>query len=238
MRKICILLVLLSLCLLMVACENQESTENTYSTMTQESNSTSSTNKEDDSLDTSGGDGEEYSIFVGNLDEYNEYVKNNDLIENFITYDVISQFGNFDSFGIAGESTLEYGYYWYNLVDVDGEEYFMSIAHYDERSAESYEFIQNAEQKVNTADLRTINVKEAGAYESDGIMYFYTQNGELLRIRWCVGDIVIFLSGEVSDGGLSKIDINSKKALSKLLKKDTALEALKEIFGSESVSCY
>lgn len=186
----------------------------------------------------SGGDGEEYSIFVGNLDEYNEYVENNDLIENFITYDVISQFGNFDSFGIAGHSTLQYGYYWYNLVDVDGEEYFMSIDHYDERTAESYELIQNAEQKVNTADLRTINVKEAGAYESDGIMYFYTQNGELLRIRWCVGDIVIFLSGEVSDGGLSKIDINSKKALSKLLKKDTALEALKEIFGSESVSCY
>ena len=235
MKRIFALTLILCVCILLVSCGDANQTFLNADPIFSSADPTfSRANSQFETKvdNTSGGD--EYSLCFENWDEYKEYVESNDLVENFITYDMISRFGEFKSFGSTGYSTLQYGQYWYEIVDANGEEYFISIDHYAEDSAERYNFIQNAEQKVNTSDLRTINAKEAGVHEIDNIMYFYTLNGELLRIRWCIGDIAIFLSGEVSKGGLSKIDIHSEKTgIRGLLDAKTAKETLVTIYGEK-----
>ena len=174
---------------------------------------------------------DEKFLIINGLDEYESYISNADLVEGFIDYDMISQFGSFDSFTVPSVLPVKYvGEYWYDIVNENGERYTLHIHHNNfEEPDQPYKAIENANQAVKDTDLRTVSTKEAGVYEKNGIIYFYSAKGELLRIRWDIGSTVLFLKG----ANLSKepIDFEKTTEIGRLLKAETAKDALIEMFG-------
>lgn len=175
---------------------------------------------------------DERFLIIKNLYEYEQYISKTNLADGFVDYNMINQLGEFDAFTVPSVVSVEYaGEYWYDLVDKDGECYSLHVYHNFEEPEQPYKVIQNASQTINDSDLRTAATKEAGVYDKDGIKYFYSPNGSLLRIRWDVGNTVLFLGG----ANLSKMRLDTENAIGigKLLKAETAKNALIEMFGEE-----
>ena len=175
---------------------------------------------------------DEAFLIIDSLQAYEEYLSNNKITDDFVDFKAISKFGKFECFTIPSMLPLEYvREYWYDFSDNDGQQYSLHVFHDFEEPEQPYKLIQNTNQSVDSSDLRTVDTQEAGIYEKNGIMYFYASSGSLLRIRWNIGNTVVFLEGT----NLPKMDISSENitTIGKLLKEETAKNELLNMFGEK-----
>lgn len=132
-------------------------------------------------------------LTISTLDDYNKFMSSENLPENFITYDMLKDIGDFVyliflSDGYNGDFTE----YMYTVKDSTG--YDISV--YVEPSIESDVLNSNTiiAEKINRTDLRTIASAESGIYIYNDVKYKYV-SGKLLSIAWDMDGLRCTLTG-------------------------------------------
>ena len=192
---------------------SHENNKNTNSN----SNSTSESGQ---SSQTQGGGDAALTMYTSYSD-YLKFLKATKLPQNFISFDMISDFGNFRKFQCASSGGMKE--YLYAITDpIGGAEILVSVKH-NRNLTSSVSSV--AEKDLDSKDLRFLNSKDGGTklLVHKGIQYTYV-NGEILSAKWMVGNVYFSVSGD-----LSQYSIKNETAISKLLCLDAAYEVIDAI---------
>ena len=149
-----------------------------------------------------------------------KFINTTELPEHFVTYEEISEFGEFKGFVRLCHEYQNYSKLFYTFIDENGTEYSMYISYIPlaEESTVTTEKALISADKIHSSDMRTASVTEAGRYLHNGIEYYYYPSGLLGNIKWRCGDIEYTLHG-----GLQDYPINEKTtAIGKLLNLESA----------------
>ena len=155
------------------------------------------------------------------LEDYEKYVAEDMKLESFVSYDMISEYGEFISFinyGLVQPCTN----YKYNLKDAAGYEvafHVNSIAELEKEDAESLQQVENSK------DMRT-NGTKTGIYCANGIGYGYFE-GKLKSIYWEHDGKRILLRSR--RGHLEAYPAGSDTLIGQLLNVETAKEAVLQV---------
>ena len=155
------------------------------------------------------------------LEDYEKYVAEDMKLESFVSYDMISEYGTFDSFvnfGMVQPCTK----YAYNLKDAAGFEFTFIVNNSAERKEENAEALQRVENKK---DMRT-NSTETGIYCANNIGYGYYE-GKLKSIYWEHEGRKISVRSK--QGYLDAYPAGSDTLIGQLLNVETAKEAVLQV---------
>ena len=170
-------------------------------------------------------------LTMSTYDEYLSFISSAELPSNFVYFDFIDRFGEFDTLVILSRiesrdySSYIYGFenglglYVYHNRTMEGE-----IA-----KEEGYGLTFTSD--VNKSDMRIIESGEKKMFLENGFLYTYIQ-GTLSSIKWQSDGILFVLSGSGND--FEKIPLDSENEASKLFKTETASEVTKKL--SEKIS--
>lgn len=129
-------------------------------------------------------------------DEYIEFIEGRELPEEFVTYEMLKVFGEFD--GLVMLCKVEYGDYsfsFYSFIDEAGIDYHLYVdCGRIGPTADPLPVIEN----VNTSNMRRRSETDKGRYIYNGVEYAYV-NGVLLSISWELDGRKFIL---YNDGGL------------------------------------
>lgn len=175
---------------------------------------------------------EEYQLSFYSYDEYVKFTQTADLPEYFVSFEDISEFGEFSGFVCLSKSEHgDYSSLFYTFVDETGTESSMYVDYIPKGSLTNEETAKPilGTAIINASDMRTANVTESSKYLYNGIEYSYYSSGKLHSITWCCGDIEYKLHEN-----LSKYPTTDKAtAISKLLNLQTAADVMQS-FVSEN----
>jgi hypothetical protein len=191
-KTINILLILICVALFFAACNKQNDVEISISDTSSSITVTTPTDATVDAIVTP--NVEEPLLTIESYSEYVSFLEYTDLPDQFVSYDMIAQFGAFDSFVCLTDARYgDYSSYMYNLVDVAADD--ADIVLYVDQDGSTIDTSQQTALKgVNTENMRCLSTEESGAFISNGIEYYYV-NGLLLSIKWQVEDTLFTLSG-------------------------------------------
>lgn len=165
--------------------------------------------------------GDDWQLSIFSYDEYVKFTKAAKLPEYFVSYEDISEFGEFLGFVCLSKSQNgDYSSLLYSFVDETGTEFSMYVNYIPQKniSTEKNEKPIINLDKINVSDMRTAQVTEASKYLHNGIEYSYYSSGKLHSIVWRCGDIEYKLHE-----GLNTYSVSDKAtALSKMLKLESA----------------
>lgn len=167
---------------------------------------------------------EQLSIF--DYDEYVRFTKNTTLPDYFVSYEDLSEFGEFTSFVCLSDATKQdYSSLFYTFEDEAGAEFSMYVNYPPEKwyseSSKSYTILEN--ENINPTDMRTATVNETKSkYVYDDIEYRYSFRGYIMSINWRCGELEYVLSGIHNYP-----DTDKTTAVNKLLNLDSANEVVK-----------
>ena len=155
-------------------------------------------------------------------EEYLNFLQSTELPDNFVKYEMLSQFGEFKTL-ICSLPPRGYDCYKYFIVDkYTGIDLLVYIDHEKELMLDS-----NGEKiisAVNGNDMRTVSETDGiSVFWQSGIEYAYKE-GNLISVSWVSDEIRYTIFGELQN---CKVDTSS--ALSKLFKLDTAAEAVASV---------
>lgn len=121
------------------------------------------------------------SLSVYSYEDYQKLVRAIKLPENFVKYEEISQFGEFDALVFLSKTHEgDYSSYMYGLKDSAGGDFVLYIRNYKEDSETAYEQITS----VNSNDMRfSQNTSNCIYVTPEGVKYLYV-SGTLNSITW------------------------------------------------------
>ena len=229
-NKITIIALWCILCLILSACNINITDKNNQSDSTETNNMTDSSNEEIDSQDIKNKTTEPYDIEIPlltleSMDMYTEFLNSNEMPDDFVLYDEISDVGDFEILiFLCNAYSHDYSSYLYGLVDSEGFEISLYVEHNtDEFSLETDSIIQ-----VNKTNMSLLTDTSDGDYIHDNIKYTYV-SGELFSISWKTQNITYILC----KGGypmFSDYPPTTSTFVGKMLNLDTATQALNDIF--------
>ena len=169
---------------------------------------------------------EEYQTFietvVGPAEEY-PYKYHDDLPDNFVYYEDISDLGDFDA--LIMPCAYDYSAYIYSISDPYVGEFLVYIYH------EPREEVQLPEiTDVNMNDLRTVEMTTGVCVFRCGSLIYTYRYGKLTSIRWQAGSIIFVISNENS---FTNVPVDEDTALSRLMKAETAEAVVAAIVEKE-----
>ena len=125
--------------------------------------------------------GEEYLLLtLESLEEYREVIQTHKLPSNFIFYEQLNQFGDFDSLIFCSDviGKKDYSDYIYTLIDSIGCTFGVYINHGDLSGSNPI-----SSEMIQFDDMRTLSEEVQGRYTMDGLEYHYLK-GKLYCIEW------------------------------------------------------
>lgn len=141
--------------------------------------------------------------------DYKKFLEDADLPENFVAYDDIAHFGEFESFVCLSDAREgDYSQSFYNLKDDSGQSLGLYV-YTKPRETENADIIDN----VDSDDLRHISGGASGVYTLFDVDYRYV-SGELLSMTWVKNGVEYVLIG---DSMLSDYPQNANTVVSKML---------------------
>ena len=155
-------------------------------------------------------------LVVKTIDEYNEFIKSEQLPDNFVTYENIKQIGEFKNLTVRSYYYFgDFSAYHYELIDPSGYEVFFNITTDDEE----YKDYPNTSD-VNPQNMRELNKQASGTlkYDHNKLKYSYF-NGKLRTIQWRSQGVQYVLS-------VSDYPDTSDTFTGKLMNLETASEAV------------
>jgi hypothetical protein len=164
---------------------------------------------------------DEFQLSIFSYDEYVKFTKTAKLPEYFVTYEDISEFGEFSGFVCLSKSEHgDYSSLFYTFVDETGTEFSMYVDYIPLRNstAEKTERPIINEANINASDMRTAKVTEFSTYSYNNIEYTYYASGKLHSIVWRRGDIQYKLHENLITYPIT----NKSTAISKMLKLESA----------------
>ena len=169
------------------------------------------------------GSGEIPTPTFGTYESYLKFIKTADVPDNFVTYEMISDFGEFKCFICAPS----YGYdeYKYGIIDKEsGVDLLMYIDHRQEITIPEKAVVISSSDVIAT-DMRKLPNQEEGvkSFVQSGVCYTYL-HGKLLSVAWVDNEIRYTISGD-----LDICSLDSSSALSKLLKLESAGDAIASV---------
>ncbi len=163
--------------------------------------------------------GDKASLRFDAYEDYLKFVRSADLPDNFVKYETFSQFGEFESLVCAPS----YGYDRYNYSIIDKDTGLQLTMYIDHRESITLDSQSQPASKVNENDMRRIPKDGGRVFTQSSVQYKYV-NGSLNSINWISDGILYTIHGD-----LYKCKLDSSSALSKLLKLDTAAEAVASV---------
>ncbi len=213
------LLLILTVLLTTIGCAKASKSTDEHTTKENENKNSEFTDKEDTKPNNGqGSHGEIATLPLESYEDYLKFIQTAELPDDFVRYETFSQFGEFESMVCAPS----YGYseYSYSIIDNEtGMKLRMYIDHGKELTLDG----QDEPAKVNKNDMRTIPKDSARIFVQSGIQYIYVQ-GNLSAVKWVSNGIMYTISGD-----LHECKLDSSSPLSKLLKLDTAAEAVASV---------
>lgn len=192
------LLVLVSFCILFTACAvpKKQSEMNADSIQTNEDTSEiQETNvPPNNTNDANEGSGEARFLSIQSYEEYLDFIASDEIPNDFITYEMISYMGEFESLTIRSYYYLsDFSAYHYNLVDDLGVEFSIDV-----RTDKAPEDIVTKNYLMQPPqDIRNIESTQVSYFSHNGMEFLYLQ-GRLTYIYWYHGQIKITFSGRSS----------------------------------------
>ena len=215
-RKLVAILLSLSLCIVFFGCNND----------TENAGDVSSDNGGHESINhantVSIGGSRRPLLTIDSYVEYKKFIKSGKIPSNFVFYDDIGEFGEFDHF-VDISDTLKGEYcehYMYSLVTSNGYEFSLYVDSSKDARDSYNSRSKNAIDTVNTTDMMTIAEKQTGVYTKSGIDYSYI-SGQLFNIKWWKGDSLYILS---FDKDLINYSFDANTVLGKMFNIETAAE--------------
>ena len=125
------------------------------------------------------------NIGFHSYEAYEEFVHENDLQGKMVTYDQISDFGQFLTLAVNAKWETD-GYFeiFYTLDDGSGDTFLLRITDIDHVKPDQKTYEKLLDQQINLSDMRHAETDAVYAYyEANGKCYNYT-NGNLGQIVW------------------------------------------------------
>lgn len=163
---------------------------------------------------------EVFQLSIYSYDEYVQFTKTEKLPEYFVSYEDVSEFGEFEGFVCLSNSRHgDYSSLLYSFVDETGTKVGMYVYYRPLReSAEDTEKPILAAENISASDMRSAQVTEACRFLHDGIEYSYYPSGKLHAIKWFCGDIQYILHEDLNTYPVT----DKPTAISKMLNLETA----------------
>lgn len=165
----------------------------------------------------------DYKLFtLEGIEEYNSFLETMPE-EEFITYDVLKEIGEFEYFVVLSQQIAgDYSRCLYSLIDDAGNK----INVYVNRMSEGDYIPEITVSKVaDPTDLRRIDSDKVEHYKANGMIYRYIE-GELSAIIWYAGEYEFILN---SEPWFSEFPVGEDTFVSKLLSQETAVAAVESI---------
>ena len=128
---------------------------------------------------------EPFDLGFCSYEAYEKFVHENELEGKMVTYDQISDFGEFLTLAVNAKwETDRYFELSYTLDDGSGDIFLLRITDIDHVKPDQKTYEKLSDQQINLSDMRHAETETAYAYyEADGRRYNYT-NGDLGQIVW------------------------------------------------------
>ena len=158
------------------------------------------------------------TIGFSNYEEYKKYIKENNLADKIVTYDKLSQYGEFVQFTINSHWMYDNTFsLFYIFNDGSGKNYDLIIHDRPQQLEDLVAYPKLTDDLINKSDMRTANTDADAYYEFDNKYYIYT-NGKLSQIKWfddkhiyiLIGNPMLYDYPKVDNTYMSKLlDISS-----------------------------
>ena len=222
MKRTLLILVLTAIVLFATGCRTH-----TDMSMKTENDSAQSDNSDLESKDESAQKADAHiDIYQLSIYDYNEYVtfvEKNTLPDFFVTYEDLSEFGEFNGFVCLSDAAAQdYSSLFYSFVDETGDSFCMYVNYTPKcsfaESSKSKPILKN--ENINPTDMRTATVNEsktASKYVYNDTVYLYSFHGEIMSISWRCGELEYILS-DIHDYPAT----DKETAINKLMNLDSA----------------
>ena len=174
-----------------------------------------------------------------NVSEYEKFISETDLPEDFVYYEDIKELGIFSGLVILSDvQTDGYSYYLYSFCPSEKYNDFMkdSFSLYINRKPWSKEYDSKypllTVEDVDTANLMILSSEKNARYRYEGLEYWYL-NGNLQSIKWQSGDWYYTLS--FSRKFRESIDLYNDTNIVKLFKAETATALISSVAPPDKV---
>lgn len=135
-------------------------------------------------------------LSIYGVDEYNEFIKYADLPEDFVHYESLTHFGEFEGLVIFSQkidkyTAKDYSNYMYSFVDEKGTVLYLNVG---PRNKEVFKLVETVESKY-WGDMQTGDptiYKQSVMIDRNGVSYLYTGN-KLYIIAWETNGILFML---------------------------------------------
>ena len=158
------------------------------------------------------------TIGFSNYEEYKKYIEENNLADKIVTYDKLSQYGEFVQFTINSHWMYDNTFsLFYIFNDGSGKNYDLIIHDRPQQLEDLVAYPKLTDDLINKSDMRTANTDADAYYEFDNKYYIYT-NGKLSQIKWfddkhiyiLIGNPMLYDYPKVDNTYMSKLlDISS-----------------------------
>ena len=158
------------------------------------------------------------TIGFSNYEEYKKYIEENNLADKIVTYDKLSQYGEFVQFTINSHWMYDNTFsLFYIFNDGSGKTYDFIINDRPQQLEDLVAYPKLTDDLINKSDMRTANTDADAYYEFDNKYYIYT-NGKLSQIKWfddkhiyiLIGNPILYDYPKVDNTYMSKLlDISS-----------------------------
>ena len=161
-------------------------------------------------------------------DEYVRYLETLTLPDYFVSYEDLSEFGEFN--GFVRLSPDAYSHLLYSFVDETGTEFCIYVYCPPQKNPIGTEIFEIEDEQINASDMRNATIVDSTArkYTYQGIEYVYSIHGKISSIRWQCGDIKYVLAGFKPVGsGYPSTDKNT--LVNRLLNLETAPKVISNL---------
>lgn len=165
-------------------------------------------------------------LTIEDIDMYNKFISQTDLPENFVYYNDIKEFGEFDTLVFLCDIRRgEYTEYMYDFRDENAGRFSLFVK---SEPPKKFELTSQVITNVNRSDMRTLDSEQSGTYTHENIDYVFIK-GKLLSIEWKSGGLYYTISsiGDLNDdiGGFN---------ISKLFDLGTAVDFISAVTPIET----
>ena len=137
-----------------------------------------------------------YSPTFENYEDYVRYLETITLPDHFVSYEDLSEFGEFDGFVSLDPNNCKASLY--SFIDESGAEFAIYVYCPPRKEPFGIEYLEISDEQINASDMRTpVIIDSEGPYQYtyQGITYTYwKKSGKLGSISWQCGDINYILS--------------------------------------------
>jgi len=168
-------------------------------------------------------------------EDYTKYIEENELADKIVTYDKLSEYGQFVQFFINYDWKQNNYFSLYYIIDDGSEKTFdIIINDIDHKSTNEHKYAELTDAQINKSDMRTAATDaEYAYYETEDKRYNY-HNGKLAQITWCDSEHEYIIVGNTWLYDYPYVDNTYMAKLLDLNSSD--IDNSEYLIGNESVS--